>query len=78
MLNLIVENNRGVILNLVLVISTLIGSSMENHCHRYIVELNNELDVRGVMLNLASLVSAFIWRHEESDCQRLILNLVAT
>jgi len=63
-------------LNLALVISKFrYGSSSESHCHRCIIELNNELDVRGVILNLASLVSASIWKHEESDYQRFNVQL---
>ena len=62
-------------MNLALVISTSYGSSRESHCHRCIVELNNELDARGVMLNFTSLVSASIWRPEESDCQRFNFEL---
>jgi len=62
-------------LNLALVFSTSIGSSRESHCHRCIVELNNELDVKVVMLNLASLVSASMWKSEGSDCQRFNVEL---
>jgi len=47
----------------------------ESHCHRCIVELNNELDARDVMLNLASLVSASILKPEESDCQMFNVEL---
>jgi len=62
-------------LNLALSSRLRYRSSRESHCHRCIVELNNELDARGVMLNLASLVSASIWRSEESDCQRFNIEL---
>ena len=47
----------------------------ESHCHRCIVELNNELDARGVMLKLVSLISTSIWKHEESDGQRFNIEL---
>jgi len=47
----------------------------ESHCHRCIIELNNELDARGVMLNLASLISASIWKPEENYCQRFNIEL---
>ena len=62
-------------MNLALVISTSIRKFEGEHCHRCIVELNNELDVRGVLLNLASLVSASIWKPEKSDCQRFNVEL---